>query len=157
MSTVRFAAYSIVEDAMVVTSICLDSDILSKLAHAALRHGVQQSRILRQCVLRIGRRGYRVRHRRSAAYQRCSGRKKIVHIRLSDDLYEAAVDFRRLFKRSVSWLIADEIRYHLSEIIQEMLGGGKSTNYSISHTLFTKIGSTKLEYQIKHQYRPPSP
>lgn len=140
---------------MVETSICIDLETSLKLDHAALRHGVKQAHILRQCVLRIGRRGYRVRHRRCAEYQRCFGVKKTLHIRLNDELYEMAVDFRRLFKRSVSWLIADEIRYHLNEIMQEIAGEAKRTNYSISHTLCAEMSGTKLVYHVKHRYRIP--
>ena len=61
---------------------------------------------------------------------------KIQHLSLDVDVYEKAVDLRKVFKKTVSLIIAIAIEKYLDEIVRELSNNKKSMDNYLHNYLF---------------------
>ncbi len=78
---------------------------------------------------------------------------KILHASIPDSLYESCMDYRRLYKVSVSSIFEWGIETFLDIVIQNILCSNLSNNYSDNYWIdfkletFFSLNSTKLSYK----------
>lgn len=105
---------------LINTSIYIKSDLLNMLNEAACILGIPSGKIITILLLKVmNNKSSRPVLFNSVCYQKRNESTKwhCFHISLKHDIYESAVDLRKVFKMSVSFIIAEAIKEYLNEVI----------------------------------------
>ena len=125
---------------MIDTTINIDRETLNRLEYAAGETGISRVIII-SCLMRRAGAGKmeRLRPWCRVKYQarRDKAHWKKLHVVLRGDEYEYFYDLKKVFKLSVSHIIARAIDQYLDEII-ELLNGG-ADNYHYHNYIFSTI------------------
>ncbi len=118
---------------MIDTTVNVSEGILFRLDEAARRLGITRSGVISALVVRFAGRGDRgcgVWMRVKYQERLKSGSRRKAHVRLKADEYEFFVDSRKVFKFSVSFIIAQAVELYLEELLKEIKGNADSYRYS---------------------------
>jgi len=120
------------ENRMIDTTINIGGETLNSLDDAASRLGITRSGVISALMKRYSRRGDRER----GAWMRVkyqerlkTGKRRKVHVRLKEDEYEFFVDSRKVFKFSVSFIVAQAVELFLVELLEEIKKDADSYRY----------------------------
>ena len=122
------------------TTMCVRGETREKLEAASLAAGVSRSRLVssllnyaskRMHVDRSSRGGIRYQERLEGIER---GR---MHLRLRNDEYEFFIDMRKVWKMSVSFLVAYAVELFLDELLQKMTMN--PDNYRYRNYAMTKV------------------
>lgn len=134
------------------TSINIKSDLFYRLIEAASNSGISSNKLISLLLLRVMRNGYsKPVLFNSVGYQRAdkSTGWHCFHVSFKHDVYEAAVDLRKVRKMSVSFIVAQAIYEYLEEIIWELSKKKISTdNYHISYIFIANNYDGGCSYTI---------
>lgn len=125
---------------MIDTTINIDRDLQNRLEDAAGKTGISRMKIISCLMRRAGAGGMdRPRPWCQVKYQarRDKAHWKTAHVYLRGDEYEYFCDLKKVFKLSVSHIIARAIDYYLDEIVALLNGG--TDNYHYHNYIFSTI------------------
>ncbi len=77
-----------------------------------------------------------------------------LHVSLSTDIYEKALDLRKVLKMSVSFIIAKAVENILNDIINDFLKTNKTDNYFRNYIFIPNYHDGVLYFTIFWQYPP---
>lgn len=122
------------------TTMCVRGETREKLEAASLAAGMSRSQLVssllnyaskRMCLERSFRGGIRYQERIGGVAR---GR---MHLRLRCDEYEFFLDMRKVWKMSVSFLVAYAVEHFLDELIQKLIRN--PDNYRYRNYAMTKV------------------
>ena len=122
------------------TTVNIAAEAVSRLDRASTAVGIPRSRVIVSLLRRLVRLGgVEARICASVRYQRAvpGGEWACVHLCLRDDEYEWIVDMRKLFKVSVSGIVAMAIERYLDDLVSGV-GGSSADNYLLRNYLLAK-------------------
>jgi len=121
------------------TTIHIDRKIGERLADAAVDAGVSVS-FLVSGLMRMfgGREQHRVTAWKQVRYQERREKKRWrkMHLSLREDEYEYFIDTRKVFKLSVSFIVAEAIELYLDELLRKMIE--RPDNYRYRNYIFSR-------------------
>lgn len=113
------------------TSIYIKSDLLGRVFETASYLGISSNKIITLLLYKVmNNKCSMYKLFNPVCYQRGDKNTKwnCFHISLKDNVYEAAIDLRKMFKMSVSFIIAIAIAEYLEEIIQDFYKNTANTD-----------------------------
>ncbi len=137
------------------TTINMKSDILGKIGKAASAMNISMNRIISILIIRMVHNKFlKIKMFTSVKYQDTGD--DIVwhklHISLSTDVYEKALDLRKVLKMSVSFIIAKAVENILNEIINDFFKTNKTDNYCRNYVFIPNYHNGVLYFTIFWQY-----
>lgn len=114
------------------SSIYIRDDLYKKLTQAVDILGVKRSRLIELLFIRyLERNNYKKIDFKSQKYQKIKKETKCRRICIywRNEIYEQCFDARKVFKKSISYIIAQAIDNYLDEIINEIQNKGVTNNY----------------------------
>jgi len=133
----------------IATTLSMRKDVMKKLDNAVMASGRSRSELIVALVRRAMRDfGRLVTHCKSVQYQDRSAKSvwRRLHVRIFAREYEYFLDSRKLFKRSVSLLVAYAIENYLDEVLY---GVSESDNYQfLQYAIVPKRLDTAICWQI---------
>jgi len=115
----------------IVTSVYIKFDLLIRLNEAAVCLNISANKIIALLLLKVRNdKCSRPQLFKPVCYQRGDKYTKwhCLHIALNHDVYETAIDLRKVLKMSVSLVIANAVMQYLNEIIKDFCKNSKNTD-----------------------------
>ncbi len=126
------------------TSIYIKTGLLDRISEVSSNFNISLNRIIELLVLEmIYRKAFRIIMFSPVKYQASDDpiNWHRLHVSFKEDIYEKALDLRKVWKMSVSYIIAISIERYLKEIIKNLISKKDADNCSHKYLL------------IPHKYR----
>jgi hypothetical protein len=139
------------------TTINMKMEILEMISNASSAINISINRIITLLIIRlIHNKKLKLKMFTSIKYQATGDDIKWhrLHVSLSTDIYEKALDLRKVLKMSVSFIIAKAVENILNEIINEYLRTNKTDNYFRNYVFIPNYQDGVLYFTIFWQYPP---
>ncbi len=137
------------------TTINIKSTILESIINASLIMNLSMNRIITLLIIRmVHNRLLNIKMFTSVKYQDTGEDIKWhrLHVSFSTDVYEKALDLRKILKMSVSFIIAKAVENILSDIINDFLRTNKTDNYFRNYVFIPKFYRGVLYFTIFWEY-----
>ncbi len=139
----------------IVTTINIKSEILGKITKASSKMNISMNRIINLLIIRlVHNKSLKLKMFTSVKYQETGG--NIIwhklHVSLTTDIYEKALDLRKVLKMSVSLIIAKAVEKYLQEIINDFFQTGKTDNYFQNYVFIPNFHKGTLYFTIFWAY-----
>ncbi len=137
------------------TTINIRLEILSKIADSAKDLNISLNKLISLLFIRmIHDKMHKIMMFKPVKYQE-TGDEIIyhkLHIALSSDLYEKALDLRKVLKMSVSLIIAKAVDKYLQGIVDDVSRTGRTDNYFRSYVFIPNFHMGVLYFTIFWQF-----
>ncbi len=139
------------------TTINIKSEILKKISDASFALSISINKLIRILIIRMAHnKTLKLKMFTSVKYQGAG--KNIIwhklHVSLTTDVYEKALDLRKVLKMSVSFIIAKAVENILDEIITGFLKTNKTDNYFRNYVFIPNFNNGVLYFTIFWEYPP---
>jgi len=142
------------------TTLCIRKDILGRVDALCKKSGMSRATLVNRALRLSMRKNYSpVAGRDAVRYQQSAPADswRILHVRFGKDEYEFFTDMRKVFKMSVSLLLA----YSIMNFYDDIIGTGKDEikrdNYHFSHHVLTSSTTgTGICWKL-YWLKPPNP
>ncbi len=139
------------------TTINIKSMIMERIISASEVMNISMNRIITLLIIRmVHNRLLKLKMFTSVKYQDTGKDIKWhrLHVSLNTDVYEKALDLRKVLKMSVSFIIAKAVENILNDIINDFLKTNKTDNYFRNYVFIPKYHDGVLYFTIFWQYSP---
>ncbi len=139
------------------TTINIKLKTLNKITKASSAMNISMNKIIKLLIIRIVQnKKLKLKMFTSIKYQD-TGEDIVwhrLHVAFSTDIYEKALDLRKVLKMSVSFIIAKAVENILNEIINDFLKTNNTDNYFRNYVFIPKYHDGVLYFTIFWQYPP---
>ncbi len=139
------------------TTINMKSKIMDKIINASSIMNISMNRIITLLIIRIAHSGsLKIKMFTSVKYQDTGDDivYRRLHVSFTTDIYEKALDLRKVLKMSVSFIIAKAVENILNEIIKDFLKTNRTDNYFRNYVFIPNYHDGVLYFTIFWQYPP---
>ena len=145
---------------MIETTLNISWNSYNKINHLSGLHKIRLKRIinsiLHECIKNQIMQKKDANLFRAVRYQKKKDPEqewKIFHVCIPDSLYESCLDYRRLYKVSVSSVLEWGIETYLDLVIKKILCGNQSFSYSDNYMIDFKLKTHFNNYSTKLIYK----
>ncbi len=133
------------------TTINIKLNLLSKIAEVSAIYNISFNRIIAILINKfLGNCSNKAKLFNTIKYQQTGD--DIVwhtlHVSFSEDIYEKALDLRKVMKMSVSFIIARAVELYLEQVIKELSQRSKADNYSQDYVFISSKCNGLLCFSI---------
>ncbi len=139
------------------TTINIKSTIMERIIRASEVMNISMNRIITLLIIRlIHNKKLKLKMFTSVKYQDSGDNIAWhkLHVSFTTDIYEKAIDLRKVLKMSVSFIIAKAVENILNEIINDFLKTNKTDNYFRNYVFIPNYHDGVLYFTIFWQYPP---
>ncbi len=139
------------------TTINIRSEIMGRIIKASSSMNISLNRIVSILIIRmVHNSALKIKMFTSVKYQD-TGKEIIwhkLHVSFTDDVYEKAIDLRKVLKMSVSFIIAKAVENILNEILNDFFKTKSTDNYFRNYVFIPNYHNGVLYFTIFWQYPP---
>ncbi len=136
---------------MIDTTINIKSDLLTRITKATADHGISLNRIIAVLIYKsLKNCSIKIKLFNTVKYQE-TGDDIIwhtLHVSFTEDIYEKALDMRKVLKMSVSFIIARAIEVYLNDVIRELSDKTDTDNYIQEYVCISNKYNGFLNFSI---------
>ncbi len=128
------------------TTINIDKALLEKIEYASQISKISKSKIITMLIKAYISENPKIHMHKRVRYQKRRNKSKwhCLHISINSDIYERCIDMRKLFKMSVSLIVASSIDKFLEKIEKK----NNCNEHSSFYLITAKINKTLESYNI---------
>ncbi len=133
------------------TTVYIKVDLLTKIAEISAIHAISISEIISILIHKTLKNcSIKAKLFNSIKYQKTGDDIlwHTLHVSFSEDVYEKALDLRKVMKMSVSFLIARAIELYLEQVIKELSQKNNADNYLQEYTFLSSKYNGLLYFSI---------
>lgn len=134
----------------IYTTVNLDFSLLQELSAAAGRMKISKSELVSRLIIMFMKKN----HMKIRMYQRIIYQERKLkpcwhrlHINLKPQVYEYCLDLRKLYKMSVSNIIAYALKNFLFRVEAE-IKTGRTDNYCLNYVFYLKVNNDLLSFTL---------
>ncbi len=133
------------------TTINIKYDLLAKIADVATSQSISINRIITILIDKMLKRcPIQAKLFNTVKYQETKDDIiwHTLHVSFNEDVYEKALDLRKVMKMSVSFIVARAIEIYLNEVIKDLSKKGDTDNYSRDYVFISSKYNRLLNFTI---------
>ncbi len=123
------------------TTININSNLLNKINKASLSLNISMNKIITMLICKvINSKTFKFQMFTSVKYQTASDDVSwhTLHVSFNGDVYEKALDLRKILKMSVSFIVASAIERYLKDLLRDMIQNKNTDNNSNKYVFIPK-------------------